>query len=469
LSRYYSKKRKDDENDKVNEEENDKKEKEQPEKEKKEEKPRRDKVIGRKAIGARIGTPLSKLSLKNPSKSEVPENVPHIMAIPLTRRPLFPGFYKSMHIKDPYVIKVIQDLVSSGFPYIGIFLAKDENTELDMVTDQSQVEKVGVFAQITNTYLTGPDNSSLTVVVYPHRRIRISELSAPVELPENVEPPEGKVTMLEKLNQLGVPVARVENLFDEPFNPDNRLIKATTSEIINVMKEISTSNPLLRDQIITVSVQTGNLLMDPSKLADFAAAISSGEPAELQHVLESLVVEERLHKALVVLKKELANAKLQQEISQEVDRKISRKNQEYFLMEQLKGIKKELGMESDGKEKMIESFKQKAAKLSMPDSVKKVFDEEIMKLQSLEPQASEFNVTRNYLDWITQIPWGIRSEENFDIKTAQTVLDEDHYGLKDVKERILEFIAVGKLRGSVEGKIITMVGPPGDCNSFRRW
>jgi Lon-like ATP-dependent protease len=177
------------------------------------------------------------------------------------------------------------------------------------------------------------------------------------------------------VTRLGLPICNVENLHDQPFNSDNRLIKATTSEIINVMKEISSSNPLLRDQIITVSVQTGNLLLDPSKLADFAAAISSGEPNELQAVLESLVVEERLHKALVVLKKELANAKLQQEISEEVNKKINRKNQEYFLMEQLKGIKKELGLESDGKEKMIESFRKKAAKLLMPDLVKKVFDE----------------------------------------------------------------------------------------------
>lgn len=92
------------------------------------------------------------------------------------------------------------------------------------------------------------------------------------------------------------------------------------------------------------------------------------------------------------------------------------------------------------------------------------------KLQQLEPTASEFNVTRNYLDWLTQIPWGQSSNENFEIKHAKAVLDEDHYGLKDVKERILEFIAVGKLRGTVEGKIITLVGPPGNgISNSRCW
>ncbi|KAJ3272043.1 ATP-dependent Lon protease pim1 [Terramyces sp. JEL0728] len=407
---------------------------------------------------------LAKLNLKNP-KDNVPENVSKLLAIPLTRRPLFPGFYKSLYIKDPKVILAIQEMVNNGQPYVGIFLARDENSEKDIADSLDDVEKIGVFCQITNTYQTGPDNSSLTVVVYPHRRIRITDISVGKEADKSEEqiPAKGdpSVSILERLNKLSLPVATVENLINQPYNSENRLIKATTSEIINVMKEISQSNPLLRDQIITVSVQTGNLLLDPSKLADFAAAISSGEPSELQAVLESLVVEERLHKALVILKKELANAHLQQEISKEVDRKINRKNQEYFLMEQLKGIKKELGLESDGKEKMIQLFKEKASKLKMPEPVKKVFDEEMSKLQGLEPQASEFNVTRNYLDWLTQIPWGQHSKENFDVKTAEAVLDEDHYGLKDVKDRILEFIAVGSLRGSVEGKIITLVGPPG--------
>ncbi|MBE7180214.1 MAG: endopeptidase La, partial [Terriglobus roseus] len=124
-------------------------------------------------------------------------------------------------------------------------------------------------------------------------------------------------------------------------------------------------------------------------------------------------------------------------------------------------INKELGFASDGKDRLIERFREKAAKLAMPEAVSKVFEEELNKLGHLEPAASEFNVTRNYLDWLTQIPWGQRSAENFGISHARSVLDEDHHGLKDVKDRILEFIAVGKLRGTVEGKILCMVGPPG--------
>ena len=178
------------------------------------------------------------------------------------------------------------------------------------------------------------------------------------------------------LHQFQASLVNVENIDDEPLNVETPVVKATTSEILNVLKDISYINGLVRDQIITFSIQTGGQsFQDPAKLADFAAAISAGEPGELQSVLESLVIEERLHKSLVVLKKELANAKLQQEIAKDVDKKITRKQQEYFLMEQLKGIKKELGLDSDGKDKLIDMFKQRAKTLQMPEVVKKVFEE----------------------------------------------------------------------------------------------
>ncbi|KAI8813750.1 Lon protease C-terminal proteolytic domain-containing protein [Cladochytrium replicatum] len=438
----------------------------------------------------------------------VPKEYPQLLALPLTRRPLFPGFYKSLYIKDKNVITAIQSLLERRQPYIGIFLTRDDSSELDVITDVNQVHPVGIFAQITNIYQAGMDNSSLTVVLYPHRRIELKDLIPPPESQKKVatvtekkqsdfptiEPtgttaPKSKgrrirnaaasdkddaqksgeevddsayLPINKHLANREVSVVNVENLYDQPYVHDTPVIKAISSEMLNVLKEISQINPLLRDQIITFSIQTGgNAFGDPAKLADFAAAVSAGEPGELQGVLEALSIEDRLHKALVVLKKELANAKLQQEIAKEVDKKITRKQQEYFLMEQLKGIKKELGIDTDGKDKLVEKFLERAANLTMPEAVRKVFEEELKKLQDLESAAAEFNVTRNYLDWLTQIPWGKHSEENFDIRHARTVLDQDHYGLKDVKDRILEFIAVGKLRGTVEGKIICLSGPPG--------
>lgn len=382
-----------------------------------------------------------------------------------------------------------------GQPYIGAFLLKDDNADSDVITDPNAVHEVGVFAQITSIFaanspgtITGKDGGEegLTAVLYPHRRIRITELvkpagghaTPPVEqaeehttgeesLPSPPSSPSAESGLnpvqTSFLHNFDISVVNVENLSTLPYNKDDQYVRAFMSEIISVFKDIAQLNPLFRDQITNFSINqvASNVFDEPDKLADFAAAVSTGDVRELQDVLESLAVDDRLRKALLVLKKELINAQLQSKLARDVDSKIAKRQREYYLMEQLKGIKKELGMESDGKDKLIEKFKERAAQLKMPEAAQRVFDEELSKLSHLEPAASEANVTRNYLEWITQIPWGQHSKENYSIANAQKILDEDHYGLKDVKDRILEFLAVGKLRGAVEGKIICLVGPPG--------
>ena len=438
-------------------------------------------------------------ALQRPS---VPEVYPQVLAIPIAKRPLIPGFYKAFTIRDPSVCTAIQEMIKRGQPYVGVFLFKDENADKDVIDSADEVHDVGVFAQITSQFPVSGEELSLTAVLYPHRRIKLTSLvprneskgTAPQATVVEAEPPEEEkpksgsgdkmgdvVASFEEsgaspapaniqpyeptlfLRNYPVSLVNVENMPEQPFDKKSPLIKAVTSEIVNVFKEVAGMNPLFRDQISSFSMSgsAGNIVEEPGKLADFAAAVSTGETNELQDVLETMDVESRLTKALMVLKKELMNAQLQNKISKDVENKIQKRQREYWLMEQMKGIRRELGVESDGKDKLIEKFKEKAAKLAMPEAVSKVFDEEINKLAHLESAASEFNVTRNYLDWITQIPWGQRSAENFGIKNAMTVLDEDHYGLKDVKDRILEFIAVGKLRGTVEGKILCFVGPPG--------
>lgn len=441
-------------------------------------------------------------------KATVPDVYPQVMAIPIAKRPLFPGFYKAVTVRDPNVVAAIQDMIKRGQPYIGAFLFKDEAADGDTIENVNDVHEVGVFAQITSAFPVHGDEGALTAVLYPHRRIKMSALISPDRLsttePKKVDigeiipevipakPTKEEVVQEKKgdvvasfeegavqskrtetppapyeptsfLKSYNVSLVNVENLAEEPHDPKSPVIRAITNEIVNVFKEVANLNALFRDQISTFSMSqsAGNVMQEPAKLADFAAAVSAGEVNELQDVLETLNVEDRLQKALVVLKKELMNAQLQSKISKDVERSIQKRQREYWLMEQMKGIRRELGIESDGKDKLVEKFREKGLKLAMPDVVKKVFDEELNKLAHLEPAASEFNVTRNYLDWLTQIPWGQRSAENFGINNAMKVLDEDHHGLKDVKDRILEFIAVGKLRGTVEGKILCFVGPPG--------
>ena len=435
-------------------------------------------------------------------KPTVPEIYPQVMAIPIAKRPLFPGFYKAITVRDPNVIAAIQDMMRRGQPYVGAFLFKDEGSDKDIIESMHDVHDVGVFAQVTSAFPVNGEADSLTVVLYPHRRIKMSKLIPPKppttsSAPTNVEVQENSdqsskvsegaeksgdvVASFEETNAASqsldvqtyeptsflrdypVSLVDVDNMVDEKYDKKSPVLRAVTSEIVSVFREVAQLNHLFRDQIstFTLTQSAGNVHEDPAKLADFAAAVSTGEIRELQDVLESMNIEERLSKALMVLKKELMNAQLQSKISKDVEVKIQKRQREYWLMEQMKGIRRELGIESDGKDKMIEKFREKANKLAMPEAVKKTFDEELSKLAHLEPAASEFNVTRNYLDWLTQIPWGQQSAENFGIKNAMTVLNEDHHGLKDVKDRILEFIAVGKLRGTVEGKILCFVGPPG--------
>jgi Lon-like ATP-dependent protease len=454
-------------------------------------------------------------------KPSVPDVYPQVMAIPIAQRPLFPGFYKAITIRDPIVIAAVQELLKQGQSYVGAFLLKDPQSSQDVINDPSEVYDIGTFCQITGAFPAGSgDEKALQAVLYPHRRIKLSELLPPnrsgVNLSKGVAgaPPaapsagkatiesaapveeEAKPTQAEEkkgdvvasfeepsaekdsasaskavatsgptafLHDWAVSLVNVDNLADEPFDKKSPTVRALVSEIVNTCKDIGNVNHLFRDHVsaFAMSQSAANIADEPAKLADFAAAVSGGEMEEAQSVLSSLNIETRLSKALEVIKKEYMNAQLSSKISKDVESKIQKRQREYWLMEQMKGIRRELGLESDGKDKLVEKFKEKAGKLAMPDPVKKVFDEELSKLAHLEPAASEFNVTRNYLDWLTQIPWGRRSAENFGIQHARDVLDEDHHGLKDVKDRILEFIAVGKLRGTVEGKILCMVGPPG--------
>ncbi|KAG8631167.1 hypothetical protein KVT40_000307 [Elsinoe batatas] len=460
-----------------------------------------------------------KKSEKSLTKPQVPDVYPQVMAIPIAQRPLFPGFYKAITIRDPNVISAVNELVKRGQSYVGAFLLKDPESSKDVIDSPDEVYDVGTFCQITGAFSAGHgEEKALQAVLYPHRRIKLTELippnrsAAPVptdgEKAATATITEGADTVTQSETTLASPpstdkqgdvvasfeesaeaqqqrqeqqkqvsqyeptsflrswpvsLVKTENLVDGPIDKSSATIRAFVSEIVNTCKEIATVNPLFRDHVsaFAMSQTAANIADDPAKLADFAAAISGGEMEEAQGVLASLDIEERLRRALTVIKREHMNAQLSSKISKDVESKIQKRQREYWLMEQMKGIKRELGLESDGKDKMVEKFKERASKLAMPDAVRKVFDEELNKLAHLEPAASEFNVTRNYLDWLTQIPWGQRSAENFGIQNAMKVLDEDHHGLKDVKDRILEFIAVGKLRGTVEGKILCMVGPPG--------
>ena len=373
-------------------------------------------------------------------RTSIPTSFPNLLSVPISGRPVFPGFYKTITIKDKNVISAMSKLLKQGNPYVGIFLnstdAKD--SESDVIRNLKDINKVGVVAQIVN--LVPLARTSVTAIVYPHRRVRSANvLSAPEDL---------------------VSYLKVENYPDEPYDKNNRYLRAVSQEIYITLADVAKFNPFFREHINHHNISP-SVFEDPAKLADFVAVLCSSDSKELQEILDSAVIEERLRKALVLLKKELLNAQLQHTISKDVESKLNQRQREYFLHEQLKSIKKELGIETDSKEKLIQQFTERASAINFPDHVKKVFDEELSKLSTLEPAGAEFNVTRSYLDWITILPWQKYSDDVYDIIKAKEILDEDHYGMDEVKRRILEFIAVAKLKGSPSGKILCFVGPPG--------
>jgi len=242
---------------------------------------------------------------------------------------------------------------------------------------------------------------------------------------------------------------------------NNQEVKALTNEVIKTIRDIIALNPLYRDSI-SLLLQGGQRVVDnPVYLSDLGAALTSSDSKEQQEVLEELNIPKRLMLTLNLLKKELEMSRLQNKISKDVEEKIKQQHRKYLLQEQLKIIKKELGIEKDDKDAVGEKFRDRLKSLTVPPAVMEVINEELNKLSFLDQHSAEFNVSRNYLDWLTSLPWGKTTTENLDLVRAQEVLDEDHYGMDDVKKRILEFIAVSNLKKTTQGKILCFVGPPG--------
>ncbi|XVF31462.1 hypothetical protein REPUB_Repub16aG0148100 [Reevesia pubescens] len=374
-----------------------------------------------------------------------PEDYLTVLALPLPHRPLFPGFYMPIYVKDPKLLAALQESRKRQAPYAGAFLLKDElGTESSPSSDTeksvyhikgkelfNRLHEVGTLAQISS--IQGDQ-----VILIGHRRLRMTEMVS-----------EDPLTV------------KVDHLKEKPFDKDDDVIKATSFEVISTLRDVLKTSSLWRDHVQMYSQHVGDFNFP--RLADFGAAISGANKLQCQQVLEELDVHNRLQLTLELVKKEMEISKIQESIAKAIEEKISGEQRRYLLNEQLKAIKKELGLETDDKTALSAKFRERLEpnREKCPPHVLQVIEEELTKLQLLEASSSEFNVTRNYLDWLTVLPWGNYSDENFDVIQAQTILDEDHYGLTDVKERILEFIAVGKLRGTSQGKIICLSGPPG--------
>jgi len=410
-----------------------------------------------------------------PSTVTVPDVWPVVPILAVNRHPVFPKFIKIIELSDPKLMEIIRRKVKLNQPYCGIFVKKNDDNTDEVVSAIDDLYNVGTFGQIVELQDLG---TRLRMVVMAHRRIKLNsqvkeediviatankdekggvELEmAPIEQTEEAKKSIETSEMIDERILLG----DTENIKHDLFETTEE-VKAMTQELIKTIRDIIALNPLYRDSLQQM-LQFGQRVVDnPVYLSDLGAALTGGETADLMAVIEERNIPTRLMLSLKLLKKEYELSKLQQKIGREVEDKVKATQRKYMLQEQLKIIKKELGMEKDDTETIIEKYTKRLENLNVPSEVKKVIDEEMAKLRFLDAHSSEFSVTRNYLDWLTIIPWGLACEENLDLKRARSILDEDHYGLDDVKKRILEFIAVSQLKGSVQGKIICLAGPPG--------
>uniref|UniRef100_A0AAQ4PG96 Lon protease homolog, mitochondrial n=1 Tax=Gasterosteus aculeatus aculeatus TaxID=481459 RepID=A0AAQ4PG96_GASAC len=396
----------------------------------------------------------------------VPEEFPNVPLIAVSRNPVFPRFIKIIEVKNKVLMELLRRKVRLAQPYAGVFLKKDDLDESDVVESLDAIYSTGTFVQIHEMQDLG---DKLRMIVMGHRRIRITrklemepdEASTSTGWLESELQPKAPSRRKAKRSRKDQPASLTEQIEDKLKSLECFFFQALTAEIVKTIRDIIALNPLYRESVLQM-MQAGQRVVDnPIYLSDMGAALTGAESHELQDVLEEINIPKRLYKALSLLKKEYELSKLQQRLGREVEEKIKQTHRKYLLQEQLKIIKKELGLEKEDKDAIEEKFRERLKERTVPQHIMDVINEELNKLGLLDNHSSEFNVTRNYLDWLTSMPWGTNSEENVSLERAKEVLEEDHYGMDDVKKRILEFIAVSQLCGSTQGKILCFYGPPG--------
>jgi len=350
--------------------------------------------------------------------------------LPLRPRPAFPGLLIPMSVSGKAALAAVRQASTSPSQALGLVLVRDPEEK----DGAGNLHPVGVAGKILKVIHADEENTHFLVNCL--ERFSIEELR---------EADEGLFARV-----------RYHHGAELSVNPE---LKAYSLAIVATLKELVQINPLYSEEI---KMFLGRSSMDdPGRLADFAANLTSADGQELQQILATFDVRKRIDRVLVLLKKELEVSRLQSKITKQIEEKISKQQREFFLKEQLKAIKKELGLEKEGKTAELEKFEKRLQKLTLNAEAQKAVDEEIEKLRLLEPNSPEYTVSRNYLDWLTVLPWGEFSKDSYHLEKARRVLDRDHYGLDDVKERILEFIAVGKMKGDISGSILCLVGPPG--------
>jgi ATP-dependent Lon protease len=347
--------------------------------------------------------------------------------LPIKNNVIFPVLAFPISVQRPKTIAAVEKALS-GDRMMAIFSQKDANVQ---EPEKDDLHQVGSLVKIIkNVKMPG---NKLSVVIQGVSRILMRDfnaelpyLSAEVEVVEEEEP--SSLEIEEKREQLRELAQKVFDLSPQVPSEASFLVRSTASEI--------------------------------SKLADVIAININIENEERQELLSTIDVEERVDKVLALLNKEIQVLELSNKIQSKVKGEMDKAQREYFLREQMKAIQRELD-ETDEKQDEFDDLKLKIKQARMPEDVEKVAIKEFKRMNRMNPSSAEFTVSRTYLDWLVELPWSVSTEDVLDIQKAAEILDEDHFGLEKVKKRILEFLAVRKLKNDMKGPILCLVGPPG--------
>jgi ATP-dependent Lon protease len=356
----------------------------------------------------------------------------NILVLPLENKPVFPGLTLPIGFSNNTMAELVEFSYKHNNKFIGVSLAREVDKKNIL---NSEMHETGTLIKIVK--IMNREDDSIQFLAQAASRFR-------------------KIRDVKRGDRR---FWEVKYFFEDKKESPSQELKAYTLAVINSVKELIQLNPMFQEQIRLALSQVG--MEKPGLLMDLVAAFLTAEGHRLQEVLEAVDLFERSNRMLVLLKEEIELSQLQQDIQKQIEEKISKQQREFFLREQLKVIKKELGLEKEGKAAEIEAIEKKIHYLNLTAEAEKVISEELDKLKTIEGASPEYQVTRNYLNWLTDLPWGIYSDENHDLVEAARILNEQHYGLDDVKQRILEFISTVIKRGKVSGSIICLVGPPG--------
>ncbi|ADG71622.1 endopeptidase La [Brachyspira murdochii] len=377
----------------------------------------------------------NKENKKEDSKvSIVEDKLPRrLIIIPVMGKPLFPGLYAPFPI-PPQHAEAVNKAIAENDGFLGLNLYISDNPPDRKTPSVEDIYKVGVVVKVFKK-LNLPDGG-LNLLINSIKRYKIIRFTTTDT------------------------VIRAEPLYIEDSfqgDKDSKEIKAYTRALLSEVKTLSENNPLFTEEMRLTMVNVD----DPGKLSDFVTSMINADRASQQEILETFDVQDRLEKVLLLLQKESEITKIQQKIQGSINAKVQKQQRDFFLKEQLKEIKKELGYDTDPKQKDIEKYKKALEELDVVEEVKERMQSEIEKISSIDTHSPEYTVSKNYLDTLFALPWNKENKEREDIDKSRKILDRDHYGLEDVKERIYEFLAVRKLNPDKKSSILCFVGPPG--------